>query len=103
MDGMDQLDEAAVVEELSKLSEWKRDGKFIHRRYRFATFLAAIEFVNQVARIAEERNHHPFISIDYKMVTLRLTSWHAGGLTHLDFGEARQFDELFMGQDCDRP
>lgn len=91
---MHRLDEETILEKLAQLSAWKLDGKFISRRYSFASFQNAMEFVNQVAAIAEEKNHHPFISIDYKVVTLRLTSWHAGGLTPLDFEEASAFNAL---------
>jgi 4a-hydroxytetrahydrobiopterin dehydratase len=57
--------------------------------------MQAIGFVNAVAREAERLNHHPFISIDYKVVTLRMTSWHAGGLTELDFTAAAAFDAAY--------
>jgi 4a-hydroxytetrahydrobiopterin dehydratase len=55
-----------------------------------------IAFVARVSDAAERLNHHPFIAIDYKMITLRLTSWHAGGLTELDFIAAAEFDRAFL-------
>jgi len=74
---------------------WKReDGKWIAKRYRFPAYLDGIEFVRRVAAEAERLDHHPFISIEYKLVTLRLTSWHAGGLTALDFEAAEAFDRV---------
>jgi 4a-hydroxytetrahydrobiopterin dehydratase len=90
-----RLDEARIQERMAEIPEWRREDKLISRRYKFPTFLAAIDFVNRVAQISEERNHHPFIAIDYKFVTLRLTSWHAGGLTDADFDEAKAFDALY--------
>jgi 4a-hydroxytetrahydrobiopterin dehydratase len=81
---------------LAEVSDWKTDDhKWIVRKYRFTAFLQGIHFVNEVARLAEANNHHPMIAIDYKMVTLRLTSWHAGGLTELDFSTAAQFEEAY--------
>lgn len=71
------------------------DHKWIMRKYRFAEFLQGIRFVNEVARLAEANNHHPMIAIDYKLITLRLTSWHAGGLTELDFSTAAQFEQAY--------
>lgn len=91
---MDRLEPQEINERLELLLEWKLDEKFISRRYRFESFLTAVSFVNKVAEVAEQNNHHPFISIDYKMVTLRLTTWHAGGLTKLDFDEATQCDKI---------
>ncbi|UUZ82311.1 4a-hydroxytetrahydrobiopterin dehydratase [Paenibacillus sp. P26] len=48
------------------------------QKYRFPSFPAAVTFVNEAARIAEEMNHHPMIAIDFRVVTLRLTTWSAG-------------------------
>ncbi len=78
---------------LASSAGWKReDEKWIAKRYRFPSYLDGIEFVRRVAAEAERLNHHPFIAIEYKLVTLRLTSWHAGGLTALDFEAADAFD-----------
>jgi 4a-hydroxytetrahydrobiopterin dehydratase len=93
---MSKLDENAIQSALQTVPEWKLDGKVIVRRFKFKSFADSMKFVNQVADIAEARNHHPFISIDYKVVTLKLTSWHAGGLTDADIDEARAFDQLYL-------
>ncbi|NHN32003.1 4a-hydroxytetrahydrobiopterin dehydratase [Paenibacillus agricola] len=92
---MAKLSEEALIEQLEQRAGWTREeGKWIVKKYRFAQFLDGIAFVQEVGRIAEEElDHHPMIAIDYKMVTLRLTSWHAGGLTELDFIAAACFDE----------
>jgi len=93
-----RLTETEIQQRLLGVEGWVLDGKLIARRYRFHSFPAAIRFVNAVADIAERRNHHPFIEIDYKVVTLRLTSWHAGGLTEADFAEAKEADHLYSSQ-----
>lgn len=85
-----------IDQKLAEVTGWTTDDhKWIVRKYRFTAFMQGINFVNEVASIAEEVNHHPMIAIDYKMVTLRLTSWHAGGLTDLDFESAAKFDQAF--------
>ncbi|MCL6454300.1 MAG: 4a-hydroxytetrahydrobiopterin dehydratase [Alicyclobacillus sp.] len=91
----ERLTEEQVAEALTRLPNWKLEGKQIYRRYAFPSFPAAIAFVNQVAQLAESWNHHPFIQIDFKYVVLRLTSWHAGGLTMKDFDEAQAFDAVY--------
>jgi len=80
---------------LAGLPGWRLDGKFIVKKYRFREFLSGITFVNKIAELSEEKNHHPFIAIDYKLVTLRLTSWNAGGLTDLDVALAKVYDEIY--------
>jgi 4a-hydroxytetrahydrobiopterin dehydratase len=90
-----KLEEQHIARQMETIPHWTREDKMIVRRYRFSSFPEAIQFVNRVADIAERRNHHPFISIDYKVVTLKLTSWHAGGLTLEDFEEAKELDALY--------
>lgn len=91
-----KLENSDIELRIGALTGWTtEDHKWIVRKYRFAEFLQGISFVNHVARIAEADNHHPMIAIDYKMVTLRLTSWHAGGLTELDFQSAAKFDQAY--------
>lgn len=94
---MEKLTEARIEELRSNTApDWTlEDEKWIVRKYRFREFMQAVAFVNEVAREAERLNHHPFIAIDYKLVTLRMTSWHAGGLTELDFTAAAAFDAAY--------
>ncbi|WP_099159012.1 4a-hydroxytetrahydrobiopterin dehydratase [Virgibacillus ndiopensis] len=93
---MERLTEEQINQELEKLPNWKRlDEKWIERKYRFKNFLAGVRFVDQIASYAEEKQHHPFISIDYKVVTLKISSWQAKGLTDLDFEMVNHFDELY--------
>lgn len=84
-----------IDQALDALPGWKLDGKFIVKKYRFREFLIGVGFVNEIAELSEEKNHHPFIAIDYKLVTLRLTSWNAGGLTDLDIELAKNYDVLY--------
>ena len=79
---------------LKKLPHWDHDKKHIERLFEFDDFSQAIEFVNGVAEIAEEDDHHPEIDIRYSKVTLRLSTHSEGGLTDLDFEVAEKIDTL---------
>ncbi|MFC5703232.1 4a-hydroxytetrahydrobiopterin dehydratase [Cohnella faecalis] len=93
MDRNRLLTEDELAEQLALLKGWKaEEGKRIAKSYVFPAFAEAVAFVNRVAGIAETMNHHPFIAIDYRRVTLRLTTWHSGGLTHLDIDSAKAYD-----------
>lgn len=93
--GLRRLTDAEIEKSIGSLIGWKLDGKFVVKKYRFKEFLKGIEFVNEIAQLSENQNHHPFIAIDYKLVTLKLTSWHAGGLTDLDVALAKKYDEIY--------
>ncbi|WP_309119480.1 4a-hydroxytetrahydrobiopterin dehydratase [Paenibacillus sp.] len=88
-----KLTPVEIESRLPSAPGWRlEDGKWITKKYRFPSYLDGIAFVGRVAAEAERLDHHPFIAIEYKLITLRLTSWHAGGLTALDFEAAEAFD-----------
>ncbi|MFI8574488.1 4a-hydroxytetrahydrobiopterin dehydratase [Rossellomorea aquimaris] len=93
---MKKLSEAALSQKLKSLEKWRlKEKKWIERRYRFKDYLEGIRFVNKLAEAAEEVNHHPFITIQYKLVIVELTSWSENGLTDLDFDLANQYEKLY--------
>jgi 4a-hydroxytetrahydrobiopterin dehydratase len=80
---------------LQERPEWfLRDGKLV-RQWTFKDFVAAIAFVNRVAALAEQANHHPDIDIRYNRVELALVSHDAGGITARDARMARQLSAEF--------
>jgi 4a-hydroxytetrahydrobiopterin dehydratase len=91
---MSVLAESVVEERLKALPHWKLEGKEIVRRYEFADFAEAMEFVNKVAGKAEAAGHHPDIDIRYNKVRLALISHDRGGLTQRDMKMAAELDSL---------
>jgi 4a-hydroxytetrahydrobiopterin dehydratase len=76
-------------------SQWAREDDEIVREWKFDDFAAAMAFVNQVAEVAEEANHHPDILLHgWNKVRLSLTNHSAGGLTEADFEIAARLDGL---------
>jgi len=67
------------------LPGWTQEGQSLIRTDVFADFAAAMRWVNQVAILAERRNHHPDIDIRWNRVTLKLTTHETGGLTDRDW------------------
>ena len=90
------LDEAAVAAELEGL-RWQRDGDHLVRELTFGGFREAMAFVNRVADLAEEQDHHPDITISWNRVTLRVTTHDSGGLTAADVRLARAVDAIGPG------
>jgi 4a-hydroxytetrahydrobiopterin dehydratase len=91
---MSLLSEAAVERRMAVLDGWHRDGNRIRRTLEFSSFPAAIAFVNRVAGLAEEADHHPDIDIRYRRVALTLSTHSAGGLTAKDMDLAERIDRL---------
>jgi 4a-hydroxytetrahydrobiopterin dehydratase len=91
-----RLTDEEVQSLLQEMEDWNLlEQRWIARKYRFQDYLQGIEFVRQIAAISEEVNHHPFISIDYKLITVKISSWRAKGLTKLDFELAKKYDEVY--------
>ena len=82
----------AIQNALAALPNWQRNGQLISRTYEFKDFPAAMKFVNAVAELAEQAQHHPDIDVRWNRVTLALTTHDAGGLTAKDFALARACD-----------
>ncbi len=79
---------------LQRVPGWKRRGQSIQRTYEFKDFVAAMKFVNKIAKLAEKAWHHPDIDIRWNQVTLTLSTHSKGGLTKKDFELAGRFDRL---------
>jgi len=78
----------------SDVPGWHVAEKSLTLTSTFPSFPDAVDFVNEVARLAEQANHHPDIELRYRTVKLSLTTHSAGGLTAADFTLARHIDEL---------
>ena len=73
---------------------WEEVVGALQRTFELPSFLEAIAFVNRVAELAEQENHHPDVTISYKKVTLRWTTHSEGGITERDRELAGRSAEL---------
>jgi 4a-hydroxytetrahydrobiopterin dehydratase len=88
------LPDDAVARELATLPCWARDGDEIVRSFDRGNFNGSIAFVDAIATAANAADHHPDLAISWNMVTVRLSSHDAKGLTERDFALARTIDAL---------
>ena len=89
---MTRLSDDEVREQLRGRPGWELVEGRIRKQYELPGFREAMAFVNRVAELAEAADHHPDILIEYRKVTLTLTSHDSGGLTARDFKLAAQID-----------
>lgn len=72
-------------------NNWTEEDKRLIKTFQFSGFVESIEFVNKVAKMAEEANHHPDVLIfDYKKVKLMLTTHTEAKVTQKDFDLAKK-------------
>ena len=91
---MPTLSPEAARSRLTQLPGWQIESGELVRTFEFKDFVAALEFVNRVGKLAEQAGHHPDIDIRYNRVRLALISHDAGGLTVKDFDLAAQVQNL---------
>lgn len=87
-----------VKVQLAKVKGWKLRGNKISRLYVFEDFMQGLQFINQIARLAEAMNHHPDIDVRYNKVKLTLTTHDEGGLTMKDFRLAEKINRVRSNQ-----
>jgi len=91
---MARLSTEAVQAALRKLDGWHLKDGTIGKQYAWPSFPDAVAFVNRVADLAEQVDHHPDILINYRRVTLTLSTHSEGGITEKDFDLAGKIEKL---------
>ncbi len=89
-----KLSDEEIEKSLNKLDGWKVEGKNLKKRFEFKNFVEALDFVNKVGEIAEEKDHHPDIYFGWGYAEFEITTHDAGGLTHNDFELAKAIDRI---------
>ncbi|HCM36760.1 MAG: hypothetical protein A3J30_03245 [Candidatus Wildermuthbacteria bacterium RIFCSPLOWO2_02_FULL_47_9c] len=98
--GTPPLEAEKVQEYLKEVEGWEvQENKLIGKIFKFKTFREAISFVNRVANLAEEEQHHPDIIIRYRKVTFELTTHAIKGLSENDFIMASKIDWLYKWEE----
>jgi len=95
--GVPPLDLETAEKMLAELNSWdlKKDGNEIIRSFHFKNFYETMAFVNAVAWMAHQENHHPDMEISYNHVLIRYSTHAIGGLSENDFICAAKVDAIF--------
>lgn len=85
-----------VSELLAGMPGWSlvEDGQAITRTFRFADYYRTMAFVNALAYVAHEQDHHPDLGVHYDRCEVRFSTHDVGGLSENDFICAARTDAL---------
>lgn len=83
----------SITDELDKRSWELKDGKLV-KSFQFPSFIKAIDYVNEIAILAERLDHHPIITINWKTVKLSLKSFDVAAITERDITLAKEINKL---------
>jgi 4a-hydroxytetrahydrobiopterin dehydratase len=70
------------------------DGDHIYRDFEFKNYYKTMAFVNAVAWIAHQENHHPDLFVGYNRCRVQYTTHAIAGLSENDFICAAKVDAL---------
>jgi 4a-hydroxytetrahydrobiopterin dehydratase len=88
-----KLTGSEIDRRLKTLAGWRRRGRYITKTFEFGTFMEGIRFLNRVAEVAEEQEHHPDVNIVYTTIKLSIQTHSEGGLTSWDFDLAEAIEK----------
>ena len=85
-------------QQLPTLPGWeldeKRESAAITKTFAFANFYETMAFVNALALIAHQQDHHPDLEVSYGRCTVRLNTHDVGGISATDIDCARRINAL---------
>lgn len=94
--GVPPLTAEKIKSLLAQLAGWQLTaaGKEIMREFKFKNYYHTMAFVNAVAWIAQQENHHPDLEVGYNYCRVRYSTHAIGGLSENDFICAAKINNL---------
>ena len=84
----------ALLPQLADAWQVSEDATMIHREFSFKNFHETMAFMNAIAWIAHQENHHPDVHLGYSTCHVHFTTHALHGLSHNDFICAAKIDQL---------
>ena len=78
---MSKLSEQEILNALTRLDGWEFKNNAIRKTMTFDCYMDSIAFINRLAEIAEEKNHHPDMVVGWCKIDVAFTSHDQGGVT----------------------
>ena len=88
------LSDDEIARLLAEVPSWTVADGALCKRYDFTDFHQTMAFVNAVAWIAHQQDHHPQMQVGYNHCLLRWNTHSVGGLSVNDFIAAARVDAL---------
>jgi 4a-hydroxytetrahydrobiopterin dehydratase len=92
-----KLSDVEIQRALGGLPGWARRADALTKTFSFEKFSDGIAFVDRIAKVADEMDHHPDIDIRYTKITATLSTHDAGGITQSDLKLAERIERAVAG------
>ena len=91
---MSLLTTSDIQASLRALDGWSEQNNAIHKTIKFDSYMDGINFVNQLAEVAETHNHHPDLMVGWCRVDVTFTSHDQGGVTNHCISMAKAVESI---------
>ena len=93
------LTEEEIAEGLTSLPGWSYADNKISKEFKFKDFMDSLGFVENMAPIFEENDHHPDTTIMYSKIRFDLQRFDVGGkVTDRDFLIAHEIEKAYVAR-----
>ena len=92
-----KLTKTEITELLTKITGWQQNQAgtaLITKEFKFKNYHQTIEFINAVAWIVHQQDHHPQITITYNTCHIEFSTHSINGLSLNDFICAAKINTL---------
>lgn len=83
--GVPPLEAAEISRLLLDLPGWEQSGQEIAKEFRFKNYYQVMAFVNAVAWVSHQEDHHPDLEVGFNRCRVRYSTHAIGGLSENDF------------------
>ena len=91
-----QLSNSEIKALLNQVSGWQQatDRPLIYKDFKFKNYYQTIAFINAVAWVVHQQDHHPEISISYNNCHIEFSTHSVNGISLNDFICAAKIDQI---------
>ena len=91
---MSKLSEQDILNALTRLDDWEFKNNALRKTLTFDCYMDSIAFINRLAEIAEEKNHHPDMVVGWCKIDVAFTSHDQGGVTTACIDMAKKIESV---------
>lgn len=89
------MSNAEVAAQLTALDQWLFDAGALKKTYRFRNYYETLAFVNAVAYMVHQEDHHPDLHVGYDRCEVRYNTHSVKGISENDFISAAKADAIY--------
>ncbi|MGL4575578.1 MAG: 4a-hydroxytetrahydrobiopterin dehydratase [Burkholderiaceae bacterium] len=97
LEGSSAMSQDEIDAQIGVTPQWQLANGAIERTYEFPNYYETLAFVNALAFIVHQEDHHPDLLVSYNRCIVRFNTHSVGGVSVNDFICAVKADALYAG------